>query len=260
MASRTKLLTGPAEPGRLILPTEQSTKTPRRAGFLVAGDDRAAGTDRRKAATGSVSAASRPAPIRPPVRGQKLVSTSSGQVRAHPQPKDLSTQAPSGAAGRGFVALTDGLGCGRRRKPPAPRSRRKALLFDLVQRFGGFRYRRPPPHSAAPSGGGVGIERHLGFGQPCRAVGGGNRRHPAALGVSRWRERHPARHPMLDLGAVIAAGQIVANDALDRLALLGGMGLRHGIAADLAQHFGQAPRGRGSGHKRHRPPPNNRPS
>ena len=51
----------------------------------VADGDRAAGTDRRKAATGSVSTASRHAPVRPPVRGRRLERASSGQVRAQPQ-------------------------------------------------------------------------------------------------------------------------------------------------------------------------------
>ena len=32
---------------------------------------------------------------------------------------------------------------------------------------------------------------------------------------------------------------VVMDHALDRLGLFSGMGLRHGIAADLARHFGQ---------------------
>ena len=88
-------LTHPArEPDLVGLPTKtrhsadsavNESAPPRRTS--VAAGDNTAGEDRKKAATCSVGPASRPAPIRPPVRVQRLVSTPSGQVRAHPQPK-----------------------------------------------------------------------------------------------------------------------------------------------------------------------------
>jgi hypothetical protein len=70
-----------------ILPTGQGMEMPVAPDSVVAGD-KSTGTDRRKAATHSVSVASRPAPIRPPIRARRLKSTSSGQVRSQSQPKN----------------------------------------------------------------------------------------------------------------------------------------------------------------------------
>ena len=64
--------------------------------------------------------------------------------------------------------------------PPAHRSCRKALLFDFFQRLGGVGVAILCDRRAS---GGVRVERHFGFGQPCRATGGGDRRHAAALGT-----------------------------------------------------------------------------
>lgn len=64
---------------------------------------------------------------------------------------------------------------------PAHRLRRKALLFDRFKRVGGNGVALRSHHCRAS--GGVGVERHFGFGEPCRAGSGGNRRHAAALGI-----------------------------------------------------------------------------
>src|SRR3546814_19785544 len=70
---------------------------------------------------------------------------------------------------------------------------------------------------------------------------GGDGADAAPARVGRCREAHPFRQPTLDLGLPVRAVEMIADDALQGLALLAHIGGRYRLARDLRddprQHF-----------------------
>src|SRR3546814_10700663 len=65
-----------------------------------------------------------------------------------------------------------------------------------------------------------------------------DRPDPAAIRVGGRRERHPFRHPILDLGASVRAAQMVADDAFQDLARFLAVRLGDTFARNLGDDAG----------------------